>query len=191
MLRPAHVIDLPTLRALIREGALAGSFERELATESREATQFFTSLRQALASGYFVEHDPRTGNLATLAVLAFVYFPDNEATVHRPIGFGIFKAAAVGYELWLTGIDAAWRGQGHGRRMLTALLETPPGRKAYLIRVKSFGGQSEAMEHLLESLGYTSVRETLKLTWYLRRDAPESLRAAYAGMAPVESTRAS
>jgi GNAT superfamily N-acetyltransferase len=191
MLRPAHVVDLPTLRAFIREGALTGSFERELASESREATKFFGSLRQALASGYFVETDPRTGDIATLAVLAYVYVPDHDPAVHRPIGFGIFKAAAIGYELWLTGIDAAWRGRGHGRRMLAALLDTGPGRKAYLVRVKNFGMESPAMAHLLGSFGYTSIRESLKLTWYLRGDAPEALRAAYAGTPPVESRKAS
>ena len=191
MLRPAHVVDLPTLRALIREGALAGSFERELATESRAATLFFTHLRQALASGYFVEPDPRSGDLTTFAVLAYVYVPDQDVTVHHPIGFGIFKAALVGYELWLTGIDPAWRDRGHGRRMLTGLFETPPGRKAYLVRVKKYGNESPAMAHLLESFGYSSVRETLKLTWYLRSDAPEALRAAYVAAPPVESKKAS
>jgi ribosomal protein S18 acetylase RimI-like enzyme len=191
MLRPAHVVDLPTLRALIREGALAGSFERELATESREATLFFSHLRQALASGYFVEPDPRSGDLTTFAVLAYLYVPDQDVTVHHPIGFGIFKAALVGYELWLTGIDPAWRDRGHGRRMLTGLFETPPGRKAYLVRVKKYGNESPAMAHLLESFGYSSVRETLKLTWYLRSDAPEALRAAYVAAPPVESKKAS
>ena len=191
MLRPAHVVDLPTLRALIREGALTGSFDRELATESRGATKFFTSLRQALATGYSVEPDPRTGDLATFAVLAYVYVPDHDPVVHRPIGFGIFKAAPVGYELWLTGIDAAWRGRGHGRRMLSELLDTPPGRNAYLVRVKNFGAEAPAMAHLLGSFGYTSVRESLKVTWYLRRDAPEALRAACARTPPVESTKAS
>ena len=189
MLRPANVVDLPALRALIREGALTGSFERELATESRGATQFFTHLRQALASGYFVEPDPRTGDLATCAVLAFVYVPDQDPTVHRPIGFGIFKATSIGYELWLTGIDAAWRGHGHGRRMLAALLETSPGRKAYLVRVKNSGDESPAMAHLLGSFGYSSVRESLKLTWYLRRDAPEALRAVYEGTPATAETR--
>ncbi|HVN36089.1 MAG TPA: hypothetical protein VMU96_12650 [Casimicrobiaceae bacterium] len=191
MLRPAHVIDLPALRAFIREGALTGSFERELATESREATNFFTTLRQALASGYCVEEDPRTGNPATLAVLAYVYVPDHDPTVHRPIGFGIFKAAGVGYELWLTGIDAGWRGRGHGRRMFAALLDTPPGRNAYLVRVKNSGSESLAMAHLLGSFGYSSVHETPKLTWYLRRDAPEALRAAYAGTPAAETRKAS
>ena len=50
MLRPANVVDLPILRALIREGALTGSFDRSLATESRESALFFNNLRQALAS---------------------------------------------------------------------------------------------------------------------------------------------
>ena len=191
MLRPAHVVDLPTLRALIREGALAGSFQRELATESREATVFFSHLRQALASGYFVEPDPRSGDLTTFAVLAYIYVPDHDPTVHHAIGFGIFKAAAIGYELWLTGIDAGWRGRGHGRCLLTELLDTPPGRKAYLVRVKNYGNESPAMAHLLESFGYSSVRQTLKLTWYLRSDAPEGLRATYVGTPPVESGKAS
>src|SRR4029450_3348602 len=85
MLRPANVVDLPILRALIREGALTGSFDRSLATESRESALFFTNLRQALASGYFVETDPRTGDLSTVAVLAFVYLSDEDPTMHRPI----------------------------------------------------------------------------------------------------------
>ncbi len=181
MLRPANVVDLPILRALIREGALTGSFDRGLATESRESTLFFANLRQALASGYFVEPDPRTGDLATVAVLAFVYLSDEDPTMHRPIGFGLFKATSVGYELWLTGIDAAWRGRGHGRRMLAALLDTRPGRDAYLVRVNTYGQESPAMAHLLGSFGYSCVRETPKLTWYLRSDAPEALRASHPG----------
>jgi GNAT superfamily N-acetyltransferase len=180
MLRPANVVDLPVLRALIREGALSGSFDPDLATDSREATLFFTNLRQALASGYFVEPDPRTGDLTTLAVLGFVYVPDDDPTIHRPIGFGLFKAAAVGYDLWLMGIDAAWHGRGYGRRMLAALLDTQPGRNAYLVRVKTYGKQSPAMARLLSSFGYSNVRETPQLTWYLRSDAPEALRTSHA-----------
>lgn len=181
MLRPANVIDLPVLRALIREGALSGSFDRDLATDSREASLFFSNLRQALASGYFVEQDTRTGDLATIAVPGYVYLPDGEIAVHRPIGFGLFKATTAGYELWLTGVDAAWRGHGHGRAMIAALLDTPPGRKAYVVRVKTFGLESAAMAHLLQSFGYACVRETPQHTWYLRSDASEALRAEWRG----------
>jgi GNAT superfamily N-acetyltransferase len=180
MLRPANVVDLPILRALIREGALSGSFDRDLATESREAALFFTNLRQALGSGYFVEPDPRTGDLAQVAVLAYVYLSDRDPTIHKPIGFGLFKATSVGYELWLTGVDAAWRGRGHGRAMMAALFDTEPGRRAYLARVKTYGAESPAMAHLLQSFGYHCVRETPQQTLYLRNDAPEPLRTKHA-----------
>jgi ribosomal protein S18 acetylase RimI-like enzyme len=177
MLRPANVVDLPVLRALIRDGAAAGSFERELATESGNGARFFSNLRQALATGYFVEEDPRTGRMVTFAAPAYVYVPDGDSDVHRPIGFGLFKATAVGYELWLTGIDAASRGQGHGRALLAALLETPPGRLAYVVRVENFGASNPALAHLLQSFGYSPVRESRNQTWYLRSDAPRELRA--------------
>jgi len=180
MLRPANVVDLPVLRALIREGALSGDFDPDLATESRDAAMFFNNLRHALATGYFVEPDPRTGDLATAAVLAYVYLQDEDPTMHRPIGFGLFKAASVGYELWLTGIDAAWRGKAHEHKMLAALLETTPGRIAYLARVKPYGKESLAMARLLSSFGYSAVRETPKLALYLRRDAPDALRELHA-----------
>jgi GNAT superfamily N-acetyltransferase len=179
MLRPAHVVDLPILRALIREGALAGSFDRGLATESREATLFFANLRQALSSGYFVEEDPRSGGIATVAVPGYVYVPDGDHATHRPIGFGLFKAARVGYELWLTGVDAAWRGKGHGRKMFAALLATPPGREAFVVRMKTSGAESPAMAHLLTSFGYVSLRATPRQTWYLRDDAPAQLRSQF------------
>ncbi len=190
MLRPANVVDLPIFRALIREGAVAGDFDPDLATESREATIFFNNLRQALATGYFVEPDPRTGDLVTAAVLAYVYVQDDDPSMHRPIGFGVFKAGAIGYELWLTGVDAKWRGKGHGRKMLAALFETTPGRTAYVARVKPYGQESLAMARLLESFGYSSVRETPKLTLYLRRDAPDELRELHKG-APSTSRKAS
>jgi len=177
MLRPATVVDLPILRALIREGAATGSFDRELATDSRESSLFFSNLRQALATGYFVEADPKTGDLLTRAAPGFIYIADGgDATAHRPIGFGLFKAAPVGYELWLTGIDAAWRGHRHGRAMLDALLKTSPGRTTYVVRVKTHGRENPAMAHLLESFGFVSLRESPQHTWYVRKDAPEDLR---------------
>jgi GNAT superfamily N-acetyltransferase len=176
MLRPANVVDLPILRALIREGALSGCFDRNLATESREASLFFSNLRQALASGYFVEEDPRTGDLATVAVPGYVYLPDGYNVARRPIGFGLFKATSTGYELWLTGVDAAWRGHGYGRAMIAALLDTPPGRGAYAVRVNTYGRESAVMAHLLLSFGYACTRETPLHTWYLRNDAPDVLR---------------
>ena len=175
MLQPAHVGHLPILRALIRDGAASGSFDRELATDSREAALFFSNLRQALNSGYFVEEDPQSGDLMTVAVPGYVYLPDRDGAAHKPIGFGLFRAIEFGFELWLTGVDASWRGHGHGRAMLASLLATPPGRKAYVVRVHRFGRDSPAMAHLLASFGYVPVHETRHHAMYLRTDAPAEI----------------
>ncbi len=172
MLRPATVVDFPVLRTLIREGAATGSIDRRLASDSREANLFFANLRQALATGYFVDEDPETGDLATIAAPGYVYLPDGRDGVHRPIGFGLFKAAAIGYELWLAGIDEAWRGQGHGRAMLAALFKTPLGQKTYVIRVTARGEASAAFEHLLRSFGFSCAHQTPESALYLRHDAP-------------------
>jgi hypothetical protein len=162
MLQPAHVGHLSILRALIRDGAQRGSFDRELATDSREAALFFSNLRQALNTGYFVEEDPQTGDLTTVAVPGYVYLPDRGGAANHPIGFGLFKATDVGFELWLTGVDAEWRA-------------TPPGKKAYVVRVHRFGSDSPAMAHLLASFGYVPVIESRHHEWYLRNDAPPAL----------------
>jgi hypothetical protein len=60
--------------------------------------------------------------------------------------------------------------------MMAALLKTPPGKSAYVVRVNTFGRESPAMGHLLVSFGYGCVRETPQYTWYLRNDAPVELR---------------
>jgi len=175
MLRPATVVDLPLFRALIRDGALRGSFDRDFATDSPAASEFFASLRQALATGYFVEKDRQTGELSTIAVPGYVYMPDSGGAAQRPTGFGLFKAAAVGYELWLTGIDAGSRGQGYGHAMLAELLRTPPGRTAYVVRVEVSGQDSATIDHLLVALGYARANATPQHAWYLRNDAPEQV----------------
>jgi GNAT superfamily N-acetyltransferase len=187
MLQPAHVAHLPILRALIRDGAARGSFDRELATDSREAALFFSNLRQALNTGYFVEEDPRTGDLTTVAVPGYVYLPDGGAA-SQPIGFGLFKAAEPGFELWLTGVDAAWRGHGHGRAMLASLLATPPGKRAYIVRVHRFGRDSPAMAHLLASFGYVLVQETRNHAVYLRKDAPAELGRRLRNWVPQDAS---
>jgi GNAT superfamily N-acetyltransferase len=175
MLSPAHVGHLPILRALIRDGAARGSFDRELATDSPEAAQFFSNLRRALTTGYFIETDPGTGHLATVAVPGYVYLPERGGSISQPIGFGLFKTIDVGYELWLTGVDPAWRGHGHWRAMLAALLATQPGKKAYLVRVHRFGRDSPAMAHLLASFGYSEATVGKHHTWFVRADAPSEL----------------
>ena len=176
MIAPAHAGHLATLRALIREGAAEGSFDRELATDSAETKLFFANLRQALVTGYFVVEDAR-GVLSRRAVPGYVYWPEDRNDLSQPVGFGLFRGFGdLGYELWLTGVSSAWRRNGHGRAMLTALLATPAGRLAWVVRVQRHSGSGTAMERLLAEHEFARTRETETTRWYLRSDAPDALR---------------
>ncbi len=178
MLAPAHAGHLGMLQNWIKSGAAEGSFDRELAADSADSTLFFANLRQALVVGYFVQADAR-GQLITCSTSGYMYCPDRTGDRSQPIGFGLFKALAnLGYELWLTGLDRAWRGQGHGRAMLTAMLATPAGQNAYIVRVDRTGSSSDTMQHLLESLNFAAARDTADLRWFVRGDAPAGGRSA-------------
>jgi GNAT superfamily N-acetyltransferase len=178
MLAPAHAGHLPTLRALIREGASEGSFDRELATNSPESQLFFASLRQALLTGYFVVEDAR-GVIAREPASGYMYWPADDIDGARPIGFGLFKAfGEFGYELWLTAIDPTWRGNGHGRRLLSALLATPAGSRTWLVRVQRGNDSAATMEHLLAVNRFALARDTPSTHWFVRDDAPRVLADA-------------
>jgi len=176
MIAPAHAGHLATLRALIREGAAEGGFDRELASDSPETQLFFANLRQALVTGYFVVEDAR-GVLSRRAVPGYVYWPEDRNDLSQPVGFGLFRAFAdLGYELWLTGVASAWRHAGHGRALLRALLATPAGRLAWVVRVQHRSESSAAMSRLLGDHGYAPARETETTHYFLRNDAPDALR---------------
>jgi len=175
MLFPAHAGHLGLLRNWIKSGAAEGSFDRELATDSAESTLFFANLRQALVIGHFVQED-RWGKLYTCPASGYMYYAERSGDRSHPIGFGLFKTLpGIGYELWLTGVDNAWRGRGHGHAMLSAMLATPAGHFAYVVRVNPGGASGATMQHLLESLEFTAVRETADLRWFVRSDAPADI----------------
>jgi len=181
MLQPAHVGHLALLRALIREAAAEGSFDRELAGDSAGAAEFFDKLKRALVTGYFVETDPRTGKLDTVAVPGYVFWSDDRQGGMPPVGFGLFRALDQGYELWLAGLEFAKRGGGHGRALLAALLATPPGQKTYVVRVQRTSRYVLTVTHLLDTLGFDAVGDTARLRWFVRRDAPVALSARIRG----------
>lgn len=175
MLSAAHAGHLPALRAMIRDGAREGSFDRALTDDTPEVRMFFANLRQALLTGYFVEED-RQGNHYPVAAPGYVYWPTDRRAEQPPIGFGLFKAFAdFGYELWLTGVDVAWRGNGHGRAMIASLLATPAGRLAWTVRVQQAGASRPVMTHILADHGYAVARESRDQLWFLRNDAPSAL----------------
>lgn len=180
MLRPAHIGHLALLRSLIRDGAREGSFQPDLAWDSAAAERFFTELRQALKTGYFVVEDPQTGAMQTVAVPGYVYWADDRTASAPPVGFGLFRAApGGGYELWLAGLETAVRGKGHGRAMLKALFATPTGRETRFMRVRRGSAYAEAIARLLAEHGFTATRETRNETWFVRTSsaAPSALAA--------------
>ncbi|MFO1413239.1 MAG: hypothetical protein U1F10_04890 [Burkholderiales bacterium] len=174
MLQPAHVGHLAMLRTLIRQGAREGSFDRDLGTSTPEAEAFFAKLKRALVTGYFVE-EGRGGKIDTVAVPGYVYWPDDRHSGSQPVGFGLFRALDAGYELWLAGLDLSARGGGHGRALLAALFATAQGQKTWVVRVQRSSRYAKVLERLLAGFDFAPVGDTLRLRWFLRKDAPAEL----------------
>ena len=164
------------LRALIRQGAADGNFDRDLGTSTPQSEAFFAQLKRALVSGYFVE-EGRSGKIDTVAVPGYVYWPEGRHSGTKPVGFGLFRAMGTsgGYELWLAGLDFGARGGGHGRSLLAALFATPPGQKTYVVRVQRASRYVNAMQHVLADFGFIPVGDTARLRWFLRTDTPSEL----------------
>ena len=177
MLQPAHVGHLALLRSLIRQGAADGSFDRDLASDSAAAEEFFAKLKRALVTGYFVE-DVGSGKLATVAVPGYVFWPDDRHSGMPPVGFGLFRSIdGNGYELWLAGLDLAARGGGQGRALLASLFATPPGQKTFIVRVQRDSRHIYALQGLLGEFGFNVIGDTAQLRWFVHNDAPDALAA--------------
>jgi len=177
MLQPAHVGHLALLRSLIRQGAVDGSFDRDLAVDSPGAEEFFAKLKRALVTGYFVE-ELGSGKLATVAVPGYVFWPDDRHSGTPPVGFGLFRSIdGTDYELWLAGLDLSSRGGGQGRALLASLFATPPGQKTYIVRVQRDSRYVEQLQGLLNDFNFTAIGDTSRLRWFLHKDAPDALAA--------------
>ena len=175
MLAPAHVGHLAMLRSLIRQNAAEGSFDSGLAADSTQSVEFFDKLKRALVHGYFIEEDLQTGRVESVAVPGYVFWPDDRHSGNSPTGFGLFRAIAGGFELWLAALEFGQRGGGHGRTMLDALFATAPGRKTWVVRIPRDSRYRAAGEHLLATHSFDRVGDTNRLRWFLRSDAPSAL----------------
>lgn len=165
------------LRALIRQGASEGSFDRVLAADTPGAIEFFAKLKRALVSGYFVEEDPKTGRIEAVAVPGYVFWPDDRNSGMPPVGFGLFRALAEGYELWLAGLELERRGGGHGKALIEALLATAPGKKTWVVRIPRGSRYASAVQHILKPFGFAHAGDTVRLRWFVRQSAPAAVLA--------------
>jgi hypothetical protein len=177
MLAPAHVGHLAMLRTLIRQSAAEGSFESTLATDTPQSADFFDKLKRALSQGYFVEEDPKTGRMDSVAVPGYVFWPDDRHSGNAPAGFGLFRALDGGYELWLAGLELGRRGGGHGRALIDALFATSQGKKTWVVRIPRNSRYRVAVQQLLLPYGFAAVGDTTIMRWFLRDGAPQTLRA--------------
>jgi hypothetical protein len=177
VLAPAHVGHLTLLRSLIREAAAEGSFDRGLAADTPAAVEFFARLKRALVSGYFVEEDPKTGRVESVAVPGYVFWPDDRTSSVPPVGFGLFRALEGGYELWLAGLEFGRRGEGQGRVLLNALFGTAQGKKTWVVRIPRGSRYGSLVLHLLKAYEFEDAGETAHLRWFVRRSAPASIAA--------------
>jgi hypothetical protein len=169
------------LRSLIKEAAAEGSLDHSLAADTPGAIEFFARLKRALVSGYFVEHDPKTGRLESVAVPGYVFWSDDRNSGTPPVGFGLFRALEGGYELWLAGLELGRRGGGHGRALLKALFSTPPGKKTWVVRIPRGSRYGAAVQHLLEPYEFDHAGDTARLRWFVRRNAPAAVTARVSG----------
>ncbi len=175
MLAPAQVGHLALLRTLIREASAEGSMTAGLAGDTPQATEFFAKLKRALVHGYFVEEDPQTRRVESVAVPGYVFWPDDRHSGNPPVGFGLFRALEGGYELWLAGLEFGRRGGGQGRALMDALFATSHGKKTWVVRIPRGSRYRAAVQHLLTAHDFEEIGETKTLRWFLRRRAPPAL----------------
>jgi hypothetical protein len=160
------------LRTLIREASAEGSVTAGLAGDTAQAIDFFAKLKRALVHGYFVEEDPQSRRLESVAVPGYVYWPEGGHSGNPPVGFGLFRALNGGYELWLAGLEFGRRGAGHGHALIDALFGTPHGKKTWIVRIPRGSRYRAAVEHLLKAHNFELIGDTKSLRWFLRHDAP-------------------
>jgi len=172
---PAHPDHFAWMAQTLRDGAAAGSFDAELATDSLPARLFFENLRRTLATGYFLD-DRGDGNPAQVAASGYVLTLANSGRPAVPLGFALFKSmGGLGFELWLVAVDRKYRGKGFCKAMLQAALATPAGMLAHVARVNREGADCEAMGKALRAAGYRQERDGTDVRWYVREDAPQAV----------------
>lgn len=180
MLQAATPEHLDFIRRVLREGAAEGSFEAEIAGDSVAASLFFANMADALRSGYLRTPDAQGNPTREVHVAGYVYRPREGAPL---VGFGLFKEiGSAGFELWLTGIAAEARRQGHGRAMLGELLATPPGQMTCMIRCVRSSASGEIAGRLFREYGFAPCRETPRTLWLVSAKAPPELLARIAAL---------
>ena len=172
MFQRARETDLPYISELIRDGARAGGFDEVLATDCAESRFFFKRLGDVLAKNVWIR-GAGTGPAKRSPAAIFLY----RVNTRSPnAGFVAIRGAGpAGFELWLVALDAAQRGRGLGRRMITEFLATPEGKVVTVAQCRLDAAGPEACARILGKAGFVTAREGNGAVWLARGDLPASM----------------
>ena len=173
MLEIATPEHLPLIAEVLAYGGRSGAWDASLGRRGSQLDALLAKLRHAFVHGVLPQVDPRTGAPIETRIAGYVYRVDPSSP---PIGFGLFKDfTASAFELWMVGIAEAHQAKGHGRPMLSELLQTPHGRHVQLARCGWSSDGSRRCSRVLHSLGFAMCRATSNEEWLLHNATPPAV----------------
>ena len=174
-----NVIDDGTVFKLGKDKYRLCTAERQLDWFLDSAIGFDVSIREITAEIAALALQGPT-SCATLKHLGFAGIENLkpfEIGHYNELGYEVMVSRTgftgdLGYELWLTGVASAWRHAGHGRALLRALLATPAGRLAWIVRVQH---RSESSAAIVPSMDASSARAASSREVFLESDALDTV----------------
>ena len=173
MLAPLSSKHLVLVGRVIRSGAAEGSWSSALQKQGPELNSLLAKVHYAMLNGYVPQADCRIGRVIATHIAGYAYRPSLDAP---EIGFGLFKDfSESGFEIWLLGIDDAWRAKGHGRAMIQELLATPLGTRAELARCAWASESARRCSYILKSNDFATYFSSEKDEWVQHRRTPAAM----------------
>lgn len=140
MLRHAELKDLTFIYQLIMDGSKHGYFNREYQE------------KEAAADGLLVELELMiTKNIRVNNIIAQAIVYEH---LNKPIGFVLLSGGPdnKGNELYMASVAEGYRGKGHGKKMITGVLDQFKGKNKMLFA--RCAQESETMYQLLLKNGF-------------------------------------
>jgi GNAT superfamily N-acetyltransferase len=175
MLRLASEADFPVIRELIVDGATSGSFDLQLAQPTEESAEFFARLRHVIQERIWLRPDLSKNIL--WAIPACIWIFEDPVWGLGPLGFVALRGAGrIGYELWLTAIELAYRQKGVGKQMIGEVLGTSIGQHVVVAQCDRRAEGARRMASILRHFGFECVREATQSQWLARSTLPTAVK---------------
>ncbi len=152
----------PLLRELIRDGALAGSFDAALAQDAPETALFFNNLQRVIAN-HIWRRPGQNGSHTDVAAHILMY---HSLYSEEAAGFvAVRRIGKLGYELWMTALSPSLRKLGIGQKMLKEFLSTSLGLETTIAQCDRNASGASPCAAGLQRLGFMVVRVGKYSTW--------------------------